>query len=173
MDEKLKFYEAEWKKERDAHVALKQRTGTSDAEFGRLQQQNARLQREVNEQKRSLEGAEASLQSVRTEADRQAQINARLQRQLDTLNLDLAEPDFWADLAATPLGQALDSFERLPEVVEEGVTGDVGDLALEAGQLLSELETHFQADNAERLRGLLIAQWVYARWLEVRSEVGR
>ena len=173
MDATLQFYEAEWRKERDARLALERRTGSSDAELSRLQQQNARLQRELAEQKRSLEAAESALETVRAETERQARRNTNLQRQLETLNLELAEPAFWEELAATPLGEALDDFERLPEVVEEGVLGDVGDLALEAAQLLSELETHFQADKAERLQGILTAQWIYARWLEVQSELGR
>ena len=67
MDEKLKFYEAEWKKERDARVALQKRIDHNDAQVRRLHQLDSDLRTQIDTLKQSKNGVEQANHALTAE----------------------------------------------------------------------------------------------------------
>ncbi len=167
VDDKLAFYDKEWRKEHDKRLEGEKRLGELAQELAAERQRYEDLRRHLT-----------TLQTERDSLRLQAQQFARdkevlaghldiLEQQLQALKASLAEPGAWLEAVLPGLAEDLELLDALPEVAQQSRAADPTDWVIETAQSLNNLEQQFDLREAERLRRLLGAQWVYLRWLEL------
>lgn len=169
MDERLKFYEAEWQK---ARAALQE----SQDEQNRLalelldEQRSHRRAREV--QQILLEQRDRLAESVRclqNDVERLTKDNSTLKHHIEEFKQQLAQPSFFLEMIEKPFALELEMFDVLPELVTGNAAANLTDWAVRVVEMTESLEATFTQDAAEEVRRHLIAHWVYVRWLELMS----
>jgi len=177
----LHFYEEEWLKEHGLRHEAEGRAGAAENQLLAAVKEVEKLQRALEKANRLLEEAEEARERAweeAREARRQAnqetawarETTARLQQELDLLKAHVHRQDFWHKEFALLLAADLDSLDS--SINETASPEDwMAVFGLWHQEILEGLGRLAQGQGAEqdgeKVRRLILAQWVYLRWLEV------
>jgi len=172
MDEKLRFYERQWNEEHKQRLELRKKLDLVTKERDEVQHQLLTLQANQESLTQECEALRKNCQRLQEQVAFRRRLQIKRDQQWKRLKRRVMQPGFWIEAVAVPFAKELEMFDMLPEVARQYDSGDPADMALEAAQLLIGLTQSFEQSDAAKLRRMLMAQWVYLRWLELTSSSG-
>lgn len=177
----LRYYEREWEKEHALRRQAEERAKRAEDELSKALEEIKLLEHRLERANQLLEEAEEAREKVAKEAAAAKQrsiqemasaqqIVTELQRELDGIKARINQHDFWQREFAQLLAADLDFLDEWVEQTS-GPEDWIAVFELWHAQILEGLVrlTRGESDDLEvqRLRQLILAQWVYLRWLEV------
>lgn len=178
----LHFYEKEWLNEHELRREAERRFGDVESALRESAQRVELLERRLERANRLLEEAEEARELAlgeaaeakkqgRQETESARETTARLQQELNLLKARINGQDFWHREFALLLASDLDSLDGL--INETASPQDwTAVFALWHEEILEGLQGLAQREGpeqGEQVRRLVLAQWVYLRWLEVAN----
>lgn len=163
MDERLKYYEREWRKAIDRAEEAERLLDKASHERDEAERQVKVLESAIEQVKEQRQELIDALKKTAADRERSEEHLKRLQELRELVK----SPQFWLDEVAAPFAHEIEMFDLVPQVARSSDRGDPSDMALEAAELLAQLAEKFDLEKASYVRRLLLAQWVYLRWLEL------
>jgi len=166
----LHFYEEKWLKEHDLRLEAERRANDAQNHSLEAVKEVEKLESRLEKANQLLEKAEEDRDKALDEAAKAKEEVARLQQKLDRLYAHIHRQDFWRKEFALLLAADLDSLDNLINETTgpedwAAVFGIWHQEILEGLGRLSRGQGSEQ--DREKVRRLVLAQWVYLRWLEV------
>ena len=168
MDEKLRYYEQQWNIANDKAKEAKRLLEEAVRERDEARRNAAIFEKALERVKAQRNELIEAATKTETERTRQEQHLSYL-RELREL---AKRPGFWLDEVVAPFARELEMFDLVPHVARQTDAGDPTDMAIEAADSLAQLAQEFDEERAAYVRRLLLAQWVYLRWLELTTATG-
>jgi len=171
MDEKLAFFEKEWKKARADLAKCRQAQLRQEQELVEAHSARDRSERALQQLRKEHAELRSKLALLNDQLETNRQEQEELDKRVENLREQIRQPGFWLEQVETAFALDLEMLEALPELLPLNGSIDLSDWALELAERTEVLEATFDESLAEDIRKRLIAHWVYVRWLELTALV--